>query len=81
MESKNNKNVTIVLTSKTINKYGIINRPYCFSCVQKNPKKIKGIRRGVFRVQFNGLNIYLCKYCYQHKRKTFKFLKQLKNFA
>jgi hypothetical protein len=81
MERKRNNNIVMVLSNKAINKYGIINKPYCFACINKNPKKIKNIRRGVFRVQFNGLNIYLCKYCYKHKRKTFKFLKQLKNFA
>jgi hypothetical protein len=81
MEKKNKNNTVMVLTAKYVNKYGIINRPYCFSCINKNPKKIKNIRRGVFRVQFNGLNIYLCKYCYNYKRKTFKFLKQLKQFA
>jgi len=52
-----------VAVSQKRQRYGII-QPYCYFCYKSNSSK-KGIRRGVYQLQYNGKTIYLCRYCYK----------------
>jgi len=53
-----------ILSTQKRQRYGII-QPYCYFCYHNNHSSKKGIRRGVYQLQYNGKTIYLCRYCYK----------------
>jgi len=63
-----------IINTEKRTRYGI-KVPNCFICNNGNSKK--HVRKGNYIIQYNGNTYYICKYCFNHKRKLKQILSQL----